>query len=109
MQNILLYGTSIFLAGLAAQLQHLPNMQVVCRANLTHLGDLSAFNAVVIDLNDLHAADLLTLLRARPDLRVIGINEATGVLTTFAGQVYLARTIEDIAVQLTHPNPFMEP
>jgi hypothetical protein len=100
MQHILLYGTSILLAGLAAQLVHLPGMQVYCRESLTRLGDLADFDAVLVDFNDLHAIDVITMLRARPDLKVIGINDAAGVLTRLEGQVYLVQNLEDIVQQL---------
>jgi hypothetical protein len=105
MQRILVYGTSIFLAGLAEQLHTLPNAQIHQRSTLDNLGDLAAFDVVVVDLNDAHTADVLTLLRARPDLKVIGVNAAAGALTVLAGQVYLAKTVDDILAYVGQNQP----
>lgn len=96
MQRILVYGTSIFLAGLTDRLQRLPNVQVCCHDSLADLGDLSAFDKVIVDLDDVHAADVVVMLRARPDLHIIGVNAATSALTRLAGQVYLAPTLNDV-------------
>lgn len=95
-QHILIYGDSIFLAGLTEQVRTLPDVQVEVRRSLTGLGDLAAFDAVIVDLNNPATADVLTLLRARPDLKVIGVNQASGVLTVLSGKVYLAHTLADV-------------
>jgi hypothetical protein len=104
-RHILIYGDSIFLAGLAEQVRTLPGVQVEVRHSLTGLGDLAAFDAVIVDLDNPATADVLTLLRARPDLKVIGVNQATGALTVLAGQVYLAHSLDDVIVHLEQPVP----
>lgn len=96
MRRILVYGTSIFLAGLAGRLQRLPDVQVRCDNSLAGLGDLAAFDEVIVDLDDAHAADVVLMLRARPDIRVVGVNAATSTLTRLTGQVYLAPTMNDV-------------
>jgi hypothetical protein len=95
-KHILVYGVSLVLAGLLAHLQRLPDVEVHSRSALSDLGDLCRYNAVFIDLNDARAADVLALLRACPDLRVVGVNADTGAVTVFTGQVYFAESIEEV-------------
>lgn len=100
MRRILLYGNSLLLAGLAAQVRKLPGVQARACSGLADLGDLADFDTVLVDLNDDAAADLPALLRARPDLQVIGVNAATSALTMLCGRVYLAATIDDVLAHL---------
>ncbi|MBU1660804.1 MAG: hypothetical protein KKD28_04955 [Chloroflexi bacterium] len=100
MKTILLYGTSIFLAGLTELMHTLPDLHIETCQRLADLGDLAAFDAVLVDLNNPKTSDVLNLLRARPDLTVIGINTASGTVTVLSGQVYLAETLEDVVVHL---------
>ena len=74
MFNLFIYGSSIFLAGVAAQLEAVAGVQIFQRQALSNLESLSSFDAVVIDLNDPTSGDVLRLLRARPDLRLIGLD-----------------------------------
>ena len=96
MKHILVYGASLFLAGLLAHLQRLPDVEIDTCTTLTGLGDLCTYDVVLIDLNDARAADVLALLRARPDLRVVGVNANTSAVTVLAGQVYLAESVEEV-------------
>jgi hypothetical protein len=96
MQSILVYGTSILLAGLAAQLQARPGVQVRCHSRLSELGDLAAFDTVLIDLDDAHATEVFSLWRARPDLRLVGVNSASNAVSMLSGQVYLVQTVEEV-------------
>jgi hypothetical protein len=95
-KRILIYGESLFLAGLQQHLHALPDVELDCRAALTDLGDLCTYDAVLIDLNDVRAADVLALLRARPDLRMVGVNADTSAVTVLAGQVYFAESVEEV-------------
>ena len=95
-KHILLYGDSIFLTGLAAQLQARDDIDARHRAphdGPLHLDDL---DAVVVDFNDAPAADVLALLRARPSLKIVGVNAAGGAVTVLSGRVYLAQTLADV-------------
>ena len=96
MKHILIYGASLFLAGLLPQLQSLADIEIHQRETLAGLGDLAAYDAVLIDLNDARAADVLALLRARPDLRVVGVNASTSAVTVLHGQVFLAQNVEEV-------------
>ena len=96
MQTLLLYGASIFIEGLAGLLLQHPEVRVEARQHLTDLGDLAVFDAVIVDLNNPKTSDVLTLLRARPDLTVIGVNTAGGAVTVLSGRVYLAHSLADV-------------
>lgn len=96
MRNVLLYGDSIFLTGLAAQLD---DMDDVCvRQQSLHSGplDLGGLDVVIVDFNAVDAADVLSILRARADLKVVGVNASGGAVTVLSGKVYLARTLTDV-------------
>lgn len=36
------------------------------------------------------------MLRARPDLKSVGVNATGGAVTVLSGQVYLAQTLADV-------------
>ena len=99
-KRILLYGDSIFLTGLAAQLQAMAGLDV--RQQAPHAGPLNLGNldAVIVDLNDVPAADVLAILRARPNLKVVGVNATNGAVTVLSGRVYLAQTLADVVACL---------
>lgn len=96
MKHILLYGDSIFLTGLAAQLDVLPEVEM--RQQRPHDGplDLRGLDAVIVDFNAVDAGAVLDILRARPDLKIVGINPSGGAVTVFTGQVFLARTVAEV-------------
>lgn len=100
MAHLLVYGTSIFLAGITAQLASLPDVKVLPCQTLSDAGSLSAVEAVLIDLNDPASGDALQLLRARPDLRLIGLNATAGSLTVMSGEVYFTPTLDEIIARL---------
>ena len=95
-KRILLYGDSIFLTGLAAQLQARDDVDV--RHQSSHAGPLNLGNldAIIVDFNDVPASDVLALLRARPDLKIVGVNATNGAVTVLSGRVYLAHTLADV-------------
>lgn len=96
MKHILLYGNSIFLSGLTAQLQNRDDLTVIQQApdaGPLNLGDL---DAVIVDFNDVSANDILAIVRARPDLKVVGIHAPGGAVTVLSGKVYLAHTLTDV-------------
>ena len=100
MQRILIYGGSIILAGLAAQLANHPEIQIYRRETLVDLGDLTACDAVLVDFDDAQAGDVLSLLRARPDLKIVGVNSTNSAVTVLSGRVYLAQTLTDVVMYL---------
>ena len=57
------------------------------------LGD---FDAVIVDFGDVQAADVLAILRARPDLKIVGVNATNSAVTVLSGRIYLAHTLADV-------------
>lgn len=104
MKQILLYGSSIFMAGLAARLQREPGLQVRCQAVGPGLVDLGGIQTVVVDLDDADASEVLAIIRARPDLRVVGVNTSSRAFTVLSGHVYLAQSLDDVATYLAARN-----
>lgn len=100
MQHILVYGKTLFLTGLMTQLQNVPDIQAQSCETLTGLDTLDHFDTVLIDFGDTRAADVLALLRTRPDLRVVGVNAATSAVMVISGQVYPARTLGEVIGRL---------
>ncbi len=100
MRNILLYGGSIFLAGLAVELQTLPHLRVRRQATLDCLEDLTPLDAAIVDLNESCAGEVLALLLTHPDLTLIGVNARGGAVTVLSGRVYRAQTLAEVAACL---------
>lgn len=96
MKHILLYGDSIFLAGLAATLQADPGLDIHQQAPCAGFLDLGDLDAVIVDFDDAPAADVLTMLRARPDLKLVGVNASDGAVTVLSGRVYMAHSLRDV-------------
>ncbi len=96
MKHILLYGDSIFLTGLASQLGALPEIEARLQAPRGGPLNLRGLDAVIVDFNAVDASAVLDMLRARPDLKIVGVNPSGGAVTVLSGQVYLAHTLEDV-------------
>lgn len=99
-KHILLYGDSIFLTGLAAQLEAHANLDVRQQSSHAGLLNLDDLDAVIVDFDDVLAADVLAILRARPGLKIVGVNAAGGAVTVLSGRVYLAHTLMDVVACL---------
>ncbi len=96
MKKVFLCGHSVFLAGLASALKKVPGLHVTRRPDLSGSVDLTDFDAVVVDFDEVAPADVLAILRARPDLKVVGVNASGGAVTVLSGKVYLARSLDDV-------------
>jgi hypothetical protein len=96
MKNVFLCGNSIFLTGLASALQTVEDVQVIQRPTLSGSIDLMDFDLVVVDFDEVAPADVLAILRARPDLKVVGVNASSSAVTVLSGKVYLAYSLEDV-------------
>jgi hypothetical protein len=99
-KHILLYGNSIFLNGLASQLQKRVDCEVHQQAPGSGPLHLSNLDAVIVDFDEVGAEDVLGILRACPDVNVVGVNASGGAVTVLSGKVYLARTVADVVACL---------
>ncbi len=95
-KRILLYGNSIFLTGLATQLQSRSDLDARQQSPQDGSLDLSGLDAVIVDFNNVEANDVLAMLRARPALKIVGVNAPGGAVTVLSGKVYLAQTLTDV-------------
>jgi len=96
MKSVLLYGDSIFLTGLAAQLRDRDDVVVRQQAQTVGLLDLGGLDAVIVDFNAVDADAVLSILRARPDIQVVGVSAPGGAVTVLSGKVYLAHALADV-------------
>jgi len=103
-KHVLLYGDSIVLAGLAAQLQSRIDLEVYQRSQHSGLLALDKFNVVIVDFDNVESSDVLAMLRARPDLKVIGVNAPDGAVMVLSGKVYLARALTEVVTCLDESN-----
>jgi len=96
MKRVFLCGASIFLTGLAGALEAIPDVAVIQRPTLSGSVDLMDFDLVVVDFDEAAPADVLAILRARPDLKVVGVNARGNAVTVLSGKVFLAHSLEDV-------------
>lgn len=96
MKRIFLCGSSILLTGLAGSLEAVPDVEVIQRPALSSSIDLMDLDLVVVDFDEVAAADVLTILRARPDLKVVGVNASGGAVTVLSSNVYLVHSLAEV-------------
>jgi hypothetical protein len=51
---------------------------------------------VVVDFDEVAPADVLAVLRARPDLKVVGVNTSGSAVTVLSSEVYLVHTLAEV-------------
>jgi hypothetical protein len=95
-KNVLLYGNSILLSGLAAQMQTQPELVVRCRPAQAGLTPLSGIDAVIIDVNEISLAHMLAILQAHTDVRIIGLDDRSGTATVLSRQLFQILTLDDV-------------
>ncbi len=96
MKRIFLCGNSIFLTGLAGSLETVVGVEVIQRPTLSGSMDLMDVDVIVVDFDNVNAGDVLAILRARPGIKMVGVNAAAGAVTVLSGRVYLAQTLDDV-------------
>jgi hypothetical protein len=96
MKTVFLCGNSIFLTGLASALQTIESVRVIRRPAMSGSIDLMELDLVVVDFDEVAPADVLAILRARPDLKVVGVNASGSAVTVLSGKVYLAHSLDDV-------------
>jgi hypothetical protein len=98
--SVLLYGQSILMAGIEAQLHGCPELAVVAawanRACLPELIDAHRANVLLYDMS-VTAPDLvLPLLRSHPDLIAIGMDPSSDHHLLLTGRSVAAGDISDL-------------
>jgi hypothetical protein len=90
-KRVVVYGNSLNLAGIAASLKADASLEVVCidprdPSARQQLDGIQAA-AIAFDLNSPPSDLDLTLLRARPDLLLVGVNPASDEVLVLSGQL----------------------
>lgn len=103
--RVVIYGSSLYMAGLAASLKTDPSLDVTH----IHSGSLDfeqcrqaqAPAAIVFDIDELSSDRLLIQLRACPGLTLIGVDAASEDILLLSGQQVRAATISDMVQLVT--------
>jgi hypothetical protein len=102
---VVVYGSSLYMAGLVASLKADPSLDVVH----IHSGSLAfeqcrqglAPAAIVFDLGEMPPDLALAQLRACPGLMLIGVDPASEDILLLSGQQTRAVTMSDMALLIT--------
>lgn len=99
--RVVLYGSSLYMAGLAASLKTDPSLEV------THVSSGSldveqrrqaqAPAAIIFDIDEMSAERVLEQLRVCPGLTLIGVDAASEDILLLSGQQVRAVTMNDMA------------
>jgi hypothetical protein len=99
-KQVVVYGTSLNMAVIAASLRADSTLEVVSIASKSppaqeslHKIDLAA---IIFDLNDPSLGLNLSLLRDRPDLLLIGVDPSRGEIRVFSSRSAQALSISDL-------------
>jgi DNA-binding NarL/FixJ family response regulator len=97
----MLYGDSLFLAGIEVSLRAMPGFSVVRVAG--NLSDAEASlhdlrpDAIIIDMSAAHTDATVRSFSSYPASRLIGIDPATPDVVVFSGECTPAATLDDLA------------
>jgi len=100
-RTVVLYGKSLFIAGVEASLKDRPGLEVVRIApSFPNAGQrLSAIrpDAIILDLAAHHSEFTLPFLKKHPDLPLIGLDVTSNTIIVLSSQWYTALTANDLA------------
>lgn len=95
-KNILLYGNSILLSGLAARMQTIPDLAIRCRPAQAELAPLAGIDAVIVDVHETPLSSVLAILQGYTEVRIIGLDDRSGTATVLSRQVFQTHTLADV-------------
>jgi hypothetical protein len=100
-RRVVLYGNSLFMAGVAASLQRLPGLEVVRRhtpfPDTGQQLDTLRPDAIIVELTASPAADTLAFLQAHPGIPLITLDPNSREVVTLSSQQIPARTASELA------------
>jgi hypothetical protein len=103
--RVVLYGSSLYMAGLAASLKTNPSLNVIHihagSPAFEHCRQAQVPAAFVFDLGEMSADLALSQLRACPGLMLIGVDAASEDILVLSGQRARALTMNDLAQLIT--------
>jgi hypothetical protein len=95
-KKVLLYGNSILMAGLAASLQTLPQLDVIQMDNHAPIVVEQAQPLVFMDLRDTSSIHALPALCALPGVTLVGMDSVTGTFSVLTGESHPARSVQEV-------------
>lgn len=99
--TIALYGNSMFIAGVAASLRHVEDIDVVrlppSRKDIEDQLYVSYPDAVVIELNESHADFAIAFLRKHPGLPLIGLDLDSNCVFVLHSRCSTATDVQQLA------------
>jgi DNA-binding NarL/FixJ family response regulator len=98
---IMLYGDSLFLAGVEVSLRAMHSFTIVRVDGTLAEAEASCHalrpNVIIIDISAAHTDDTVRSLSAVPGLRLVGLTPASPDVIIFSGQRAPATTMDDLA------------
>jgi hypothetical protein len=95
-KTILLYGDSLWFAGLAAYLQASQGLCVI-QSDPRSLAEIAGHaNLDLVILDRTQEADALPLLRVHPAATVVSVDTHTGILTALSGRSCQVQTMQEV-------------
>jgi hypothetical protein len=95
-KSILLYGDSLWFAGLAAYLQAAQGLRVIQSDPRSLAAIARQANLDLVILDRTQEADALPLLRVHPTATVVSVDTNTGILTALSGRSCQVQTMQEI-------------
>lgn len=103
--RVVLYGSSLYVAGLAASLKTHPSLDVIHTPSgspaFEQCRQAQAPAVLIFDLGEMPADLVLLQLRACPGLMLIGVDAASEDILLLSGQRTRAMTMNDLAQLIT--------
>ena len=106
---LVLYGNSMFLAGIKAELERQVALKLIaidsgCSEALKQICDCNPC-VVLFDMTSEQQGFAVTLLRERPDLTLIGVDPSSNELLVLSGQPQPALSMSDLIKVIGHIEP----
>jgi hypothetical protein len=93
--KILLYGKSVFIAGIVSILADNPNLDLQ-HSNVSNLDDLPAADIILADLSEAKTLRALPQLSAKLGSTLVGIDPATGATTILSGTSHTLNSMQEL-------------
>jgi len=95
-KKVLLYGNSILMAGLAASLQTLPQLEVIQMDSHGPVKIEHAQPLIFMDLRDIGSIHALPELCALPGVTLVGMDSITGTFSVLTGESHPAKSVQQM-------------
>lgn len=102
---VVLYGDSIFISSIAAQMQQQPDLHVLHIIRPLAPADMQQVrlpDVFICDLDTVQASLVLHLLKHQPQLILIGVNPAHNTASVLVNQRSQVETMHDLISLMTH-------